>query len=68
MGTIYIKNKVMILLDMVNVIFLFLAEALEVVSVILSLPARLIGDISSFFYGCSRALDNNGNNDDIDNE
>lgn len=56
------------LIEMVNIIFLFLAEALEVVSVILSLPARLIGDISSFFYGCSRVFDNNGDNPDINDE
>ena len=56
------------LIEMVNIIFLFLAEALEVVAVILSLPAKLLGDISSFFYGCSRALDNNGDSPDINDE
>ena len=46
--------------DMVNIVFL-------AVAVILSLPAKLLGDISSFFYGCSRALDNNDEQGDIDN-
>ena len=55
------------LIEMVNIIFLFLAEALEVVAVILSLPSKLVADISSFFYGCSRALDNNDEQGDIDN-
>lgn len=45
--------------DMVNIVFLFLAEVLEFVAVILSLPAKLVGDISSFCYGASRAFDTN---------
>lgn len=53
--------------DMVNIIFLFLAEFLEFVAVVLSLPARLVGDISSFCYGASRAFDNN-NEDSSENE
>lgn len=53
--------------DMVNIVFLAVAEITEFVAVILSLPAKLLGDISSFFYGCSRALDNNDEQGDIDN-
>lgn len=53
--------------DMVNIVFLAVAEITEFIAVILSLPAKLLGDISSFFYGCSRALDNNDEQDDIDN-
>ena len=51
--------------EMVNIVFLAVAEITEFVAVILSLPAKLLGDISSFFYGCSRALDNNDEQDDI---
>ena len=53
--------------DMVNIVFLAVAEITEFVAVILSLPAKLLGDISSFFYGCSRAIDNNDEQGDIDN-
>lgn len=48
--------------DMVNIFFLFLAEVLEFVAVVLSLPSKLIADISSFCYGASRAFENNDDN------
>lgn len=54
--------------DMVNIFFLFLAELLEFVATILSLPARLVADISSFCYGASRAFENNDSNDEQDGE
>lgn len=59
----------MILLEMINIVFLFLAEVLEVAAVILSLPAKIVGDISSFCYGASHALDayeNKESNEDED--
>ena len=49
---------------MVNIVFLGAAEILEFIAVILSLPAKLVGDIASFFYGASRAYDNNGSSDE----
>ena len=54
--------------DMCNIVFLAAAEILEFVAVILSLPAKLVGDISSFCYGASRAFGNNEDNDDGDGE
>ena len=55
----------MILIDMVNVIFLLLASVFEFFGVAASLVTKVLGDISSFFWGCSHALDayNNGSND-----
>ena len=54
-----------IFLEMVNIVFLFFAELLEFLAVIVSLPSKFLADVSSFFYGCSRALDNNDQQDDI---
>lgn len=45
-----------------NLFFLFFAELFEFIAVVLSLPAKLVGDISSFCYGASRAFDNNDDN------
>lgn len=53
----------MIIIDMINIVFLFLAEVLEFVAVVLSLPAKIVGDVASFCYGASRAIDNYENND-----
>ena len=54
-----------IFLEMVNIVFLFFAELFEFLAVIVSLPSKFLADISSFFYGCSRALDNNDEQGDI---
>lgn len=54
--------------DMVNIFFLMLAELLEFVATILSLPARLVADISSFCYGASRAFENNDSNEEQDGD
>lgn len=50
--------------DMINIFFLGAAEILEFIAVILSLPAKLVGDIASFCYGASRAFENNDTNED----
>lgn len=57
----------MILLEMINILFLFLA-VLEFCAVILSLPAKIVGDLSSFCYGASRAIDAHTDNNDPDEE
>ena len=45
--------------DMCNIVFLAAAEILEFIAVLLSLPAKLVGDIASFCYGASHYFDNN---------
>lgn len=50
--------------DMCNIVFLAAAEILEFIAVILSLPAKLVGDIASFCYGASHYFENNTENEE----
>lgn len=47
-----------------NSLFLLLAETAEFLSVILSIPARIMGYIASFCYGASRAYNDEEQSED----